>query len=51
VLNDAIARARGAGATWRQLGDAMDMHPKTVQSKFGQPDRHRKYAERQRAKE
>lgn len=51
LLHDAVMEARAAGATWRDIGDVLGMHFRTAQSKFGQPDRHRRYAERQRAKE
>jgi hypothetical protein len=48
VLRDAVMRARADGATWKQLGEVLGMHFRTVQSKFGQPDRHRRYEARKR---
>ena len=48
AISRAVAAARSAGVSWRQLGIAMGMHPKTVQSKYGQPDRHKRYFEKRR---
>jgi hypothetical protein len=52
VIRQAVEQARGAGASWRQLGEAMGVHFRTVQSKYGTgPERSKRYRERQRAKD
>jgi len=51
AVKDAVEAARSAAATWRQLGDALGENWRTVQSRYGQPDRTRRYLERQRAKD
>src|SRR4051794_11532813 len=52
VIKDAIDAARAAGATWRQLGDALGENWRTVQSRYGGgAERYQRYRERQRAKE
>jgi hypothetical protein len=50
AVKEAVEEAREAGATWKQLGEALGENWRTVQSRYGQPDRTRKYLERQRAK-
>lgn len=46
AIDDAVMRAREAGLSWRQIGEAMDENPRTVQSRYVSPDRWQKYKDR-----
>lgn len=50
VLAGAVAAARSAGATWGEIGEALDENPRTVATKYGGGrDRMKRYRERKKA--
>ena len=49
LVQEAVQRARAAGATWAEVGRATGDHPKTAQTKYGGGYRaQRRYRERKR---
>lgn len=51
IIDRAVAAAREAGVTWRQIAEALDENHNTVRVRYTQPDRTQRWKARREAED